>query len=51
MWGARQFLQSAHQQNTNGQHEQSTESPQAENEDTAVHQEAQRYVQQTQASG
>lgn len=50
-WVARQFLQSAHQQITSGQLEQSRDSPQAENEDTAVHQEAQRHNQRTQASG
>lgn len=50
-WAARQFLQSAHQQITSGELEQSRESPQAENEDTAVHQEAQSHAQHTQASG
>ncbi|XP_020253596.1 uncharacterized protein LOC109830445 isoform X2 [Asparagus officinalis] len=50
-WGARQFLQSARQQITNRQNEQSRESPETENEDPAGQQEAQRNAQRTQTSG
>ena len=49
--GARQFLQSAHQQLTSGHHEQSRNSPEPENEDTAAQQEAQRHAPHSQASG
>jgi len=49
-WGARHVLQSAHQQLTSGHQEQSRDSPESENEDTAAQQEAQRHAQHTQDS-